>query len=627
MLLLELGQHGLWQWNTNQRIVIDDESVEVVSFSTNGVDAVRREVYRDGETRYADIPNKLLQTDGNLYVYAHRMDQERFTTMLESVFLIHGQPKPPDYIDNSPDEVLIWRDLEEQVWQNAAKAAASATKAKVSLLNAQKSEAESTAQAQEAAGHAGAAAESVKTATAQASAAEQHASAAKLSETNAAKAAEEAKKAAEALPTDKSLSVSDKAADAKVTGGKLEKASYDSARNSREIQGLKSKVYLKTPTINQYDWNRSDDVNFVPYMDKAQKYVVPAASINSVVVPVRGGEKVSVERIAGERFTITQMAVYPASRAPYLVTQDFHKKTKATVAVEADAKYLLITLRHTSDSFSIDDVKRSVKVYDGSEWVPEGDTKLDDLYKKVLALESKTYLEKIPAYAMSALAYKPLGVLSKGYICLSCDDGDNTLATYTIPMLKQKNVPCTFGLMSDSKVMGNPEYVSLVKDMVANHKCSVAQHGRDSFTSYSETQLVSFLDSEREKFKQQGIETEGAICPNHDYNDLVSAVAGGKYGIVCTGGTNKPVYYSRYTLGPRSNLYALYRTSVQSIPLEQLKAAIDLAYTNHYIYMPFWHDNAFASDPSQQQKLEAMIDYAKQKGIAFCTVGEIGKLL
>lgn len=406
---------------------------------------------------------------------------------------------------------------------------------------------------------------------------------------------------------------------------RLVDTSYD--KHSSEIQKLNDKIYLNLPSINQYDWNRSDDSNLVPYYDKQQKFVVSVDTVNSVIVPVSGGKIISVERISGARFTITQLSVYPAKKAAYLASQDFHGKTKVTITTEAETKYLLISMRHDSDKFTFDDAKQSLKVYYGSDWNAEGRTKFDDLYQKVDALESETYLRKIPDYAMKTLAYKPLGVLSKGYICLSCDDGANTLATYTIPMLKQKNVPCTFGLMSDSKVMENPEYVSLIKDMVKNNKCSVAQHGRDSFTSYTETQLVSFLDSERAKFKQQGIEVEGAICPNHDYNDLVSAVVGGKYGVVCTGGTNKPVYYSHYTLGPRSNLYALYRASVQSITLDKLKAAIDAAYADHYIYMPFWHDNAFASDPAQQEKLEAMIDYAKSKGIAFCTVGDIEKLL
>lgn len=89
-------------------------------------------------------------------------------------------------------------------------------------------------------------------------------------------------------------------------------------------------------------------------------------------------------------------------------------------------------------------------------------------------------LTKEPPYIVNNLCYKPLGVLSKPYICLSTDDGEEELATYTIPMVTGKGVPMTFCIWTESEVMLDPTYTALVVDAVNNHGCEVAQHGRDA---------------------------------------------------------------------------------------------------------------------------------------------------
>ena len=95
-----------------------------------------------------------------------------------------------------------------------------------------------------------------------------------------------------------------------------------------------------------------------------------------------------------------------------------------------------------------------------------------------------------------------MGPLTKGYIALTCDDGANALATHTIPKIKDykntygKNIPVTFGLMSNSQIFSNTKYKALVQEMISEYGCEVAIHGVNSYTSYTLDELKDFLDSQ-----------------------------------------------------------------------------------------------------------------------------------
>lgn len=114
MINLESGQIRLWQWNTGQRLVVSYPVGTVLDFTTGGTAAVRRDVYKEDGCLYADIPNALLQSAGRLYVYVHHIEGDQLTTVLESIFPIRSQPKPPDYIENE-QEVLLWHQLDERI--------------------------------------------------------------------------------------------------------------------------------------------------------------------------------------------------------------------------------------------------------------------------------------------------------------------------------------------------------------------------------------------------------------------------------------------------------------------------------------------------------------------------------
>ena len=250
---------------------------------------------------------------------------------------------------------------------------------------------------------------------------------------------------------------------------------------------------------------------------------------------------------------------------------------------------------------------------------------------RVTAVETKP-LSTLPEYVLNTLSYRPVGVLSKGYILLSCDDGTEGLATYTIPMLINKNVPATFGLLMTSPVITNENYLATVIDAVENHGCCVAQHGSAQWTTYAEDTLNKYFDDTEALFTEKGItEIHGAICPGGavaDTNTLVQAMAGGRFGAVFSGGMQGELKYGNYNaVGARTNMYAMARYSAIGFTQQTYQAAIDEAYDNHYILCPFWHDYSVVNDTAKQAIIESMIDYAKAKGLTFITMADLPNII
>lgn len=255
-------------------------------------------------------------------------------------------------------------------------------------------------------------------------------------------------------------------------------------------------------------------------------------------------------------------------------------------------------------------------------------TKIND---RVTAIEARP-LSTLPEYVLNTLSYRQVGVLSKGYILLSCDDGTAGLATYTIPMLINKNVPATFGLLMTSPVIADESYLETVIDALENHGCCVAQHGSTQWTTYAEDALNKYFDDTEALFTEKGItEIHGAICPGGavaDTNALVQAVAGGRFKSLFSGGLQGEIKYGNYNaVGARTNMYAMARYSAIGFTQQTYQQAIDDAYDNHYILCPFWHDYSVVDDTSKQAIIEGMIDYAKTKGLTFITMADLPTII
>ena len=233
----------------------------------------------------------------------------------------------------------------------------------------------------------------------------------------------------------------------------------------------------------------------------------------------------------------------------------------------------------------------------------------------------------------NSLSQKNVGYFEKPYICLSCDDGADELATYTIPMIISKGVPCTFGLYKTSPVFQHG-YTQTVVNAVNNNNCEVAQHGgQHSWTDYNAEELVAFFDDEELFWKNIGVDVKSAIYPTHLSNPMVRAITGSRFGC-CRSGYNYDgiLYYDDeskpsgtmpyYGTGARSNLYAMASWNMPAgKDLQFAKNCIDWAIANNKLIHFYWHD--WDLDSVSKQVLEDTIDYAKTQNINFIKLSEV----
>lgn len=257
------------------------------------------------------------------------------------------------------------------------------------------------------------------------------------------------------------------------------------------------------------------------------------------------------------------------------------------------------------------------------------------LGERVEAIESNP-LTTLPDYMLNNMAEKPLGSLSKGYILLSFDDGAKTLATGTIPLLIENEVPGTFGLLPQSEIFaeGNESELATVVDAVENHGCAVAMHGSEQWTTYTESALNAYFDSTIALFIDNDLgDTYGAICPGGNGDDtsaLVKAVSGGKFGYVFSGNRADKISYDaanadgKYN-GARSNRFDLDRRSGIGITTTKVQDIVNYAAENHLLLCPFWHDNTL-NDENHLEYItyfNALISAAKDAGLTFITTKDL----
>lgn len=241
-----------------------------------------------------------------------------------------------------------------------------------------------------------------------------------------------------------------------------------------------------------------------------------------------------------------------------------------------------------------------------------------------------------PSYISGALSYCPLGKLSKPYICFSCDDGRNELATYTIPMFIEKAVPLTMCLWSTSDVMTNSTYRAQVISAVSNNGFEVAQHGQYPWangsqmnTPYDEKTLTQFWDSEKVAFSGLGVTVAKSAAYPYGYtNQRVIAQSGGYFGV------NRSVYnpndryvvkYPDLCCGERSNIYALRAANINYYDLTNWQRIIDYTIAHNTLLCIYFHD--FDLNSEQKGVLESVIDYAKNHSMTFCNLSDIPNLV
>ena len=118
MFKIENDRDTFFQWDLNQRLIVEDKSINQVHFC-NKTDSCSLvcETYLDDDVLVVDVPNILLQTDWNINVYAYCINH----TKVSAVFKVHSRTKPTDYVYEET-EVLNWEAMKDGAEEIAAAA-------------------------------------------------------------------------------------------------------------------------------------------------------------------------------------------------------------------------------------------------------------------------------------------------------------------------------------------------------------------------------------------------------------------------------------------------------------------------------------------------------------------------
>ena len=111
MFVIENGREHFYQWDTGQRLIIEDKTVVEVHFCNRTDEcSLVCEVYTDGGKRIADVPNILLQNNWQIRVYAYCGNY----TKVEKRFDVIKRSKPADYA-YTETEVRTYNALESRI--------------------------------------------------------------------------------------------------------------------------------------------------------------------------------------------------------------------------------------------------------------------------------------------------------------------------------------------------------------------------------------------------------------------------------------------------------------------------------------------------------------------------------
>lgn len=89
------GREHFWQWDLNQKLIVEDPTINEVHFSNRAdEDSLPVEVYEENGLRLANVPNILLQEDLKIKAYGYSVDH----TKHEAWFYVTTKSKPADYI-------------------------------------------------------------------------------------------------------------------------------------------------------------------------------------------------------------------------------------------------------------------------------------------------------------------------------------------------------------------------------------------------------------------------------------------------------------------------------------------------------------------------------------------------
>ena len=110
------GRGAFWQWDINQKLVVQDlPNCAEVHFSNENSDYALVTLVKTVDGRkVCDVPNVVLQKSGYVKVFAYVIDGEEKYTEYKSSILILARSKPEDYI-YTETETLCYKNLSEKI--------------------------------------------------------------------------------------------------------------------------------------------------------------------------------------------------------------------------------------------------------------------------------------------------------------------------------------------------------------------------------------------------------------------------------------------------------------------------------------------------------------------------------
>lgn len=110
------GRSSFWQWDINQKLVVQDlQNGAEVHFSNGNSDYALVTLVKtvDGK-KVCDVPNVVLQKSGYVNVFAYVIDGEEKYTEYKASILILARSKPEDYI-YTETETICYKNLSEKI--------------------------------------------------------------------------------------------------------------------------------------------------------------------------------------------------------------------------------------------------------------------------------------------------------------------------------------------------------------------------------------------------------------------------------------------------------------------------------------------------------------------------------
>ena len=107
------GREHFFQWDTKQRLIVEDATIEQVHFCNRTDDcSLKREVYNEGGKRIVNVPDLLLQDNWRIHAYAW----DGNATKHEDIFNVEPRTKPQNYV-YTEEEITTYEALEKRLDQ------------------------------------------------------------------------------------------------------------------------------------------------------------------------------------------------------------------------------------------------------------------------------------------------------------------------------------------------------------------------------------------------------------------------------------------------------------------------------------------------------------------------------